>query len=101
MITVQTASNVWTQRFSEGKAVETMSVQKALIVRDAWEFGYAGEINDNPVDALVRVDDGMVTISPHDSDRGGVVTFSRDDFAEIAKMVNSVPSSAGSAEGKA
>ena len=79
-----------------------MSVQKALIVRDSWEFGDAEEVNDDPVDALVIVDDGMVTISPHDSDRGGVVTFSRDDFAEIAKMVNSVPDvRAGSAEGKA
>lgn len=78
-----------------------MTIQKALIIEDVWEFEDEGETTskDSTADALVAVDGGGVTIRPHHSDRDVLVTFTRDEFAEIVKLVNSVPDVRAAREG--
>lgn len=70
-----------------------MTIRKALIIEDVWEFEDEGEATskDLSADALVAVDGGGVTIRPHHSDQDVLVVFTRDEFAEIVKLVNSVP----------
>lgn len=69
-----------------------MAIVSALVIEDVWEFE-EDEASDKDLAAaaLVTVDSGEVHILPHDSDQAVRVAFTRDEFAAIVKLVNSVP----------
>ena len=65
---------------------------KALIIEGCWEFE-EDEASDKDLvaAALVTVDEVEVHIYPHGSDQEVRVAFTREEFAEIVKLVDSVP----------
>ena len=70
-----------------------MTIRKALIIEDCWEFDNEGDGDgkDAAADALVEADGGGVVITPHASDQAVRVVFSREEWKEIVKLVDSVP----------